>query len=56
MAGYDLVMKYGATNEDICKNSSASFEEGCLKGIEDVLDNLRDDFLDELERPIYDGY
>ena len=44
IAGYEWALDLGITNDEACDNESFSFEEGYLKGIEDVLLGLREYF------------
>lgn len=46
-AGYDWAMELGATNEDACNQKSEDFKKGCLKGIENVMEDLRETLRDE---------
>jgi hypothetical protein len=48
-SGYEWATKLGVTNEDACdtRNKSKSFTEGCLKGVEDTLDDLRSYFREQ---------
>ena len=48
-AGYEWSTKLGVTYEDACENNnnSKSFKEGCLKGVEDTLQELRQYFKEQ---------